>query len=108
MFPQQPDNGFPQQQPQKSNNYYDSIQGLAMVLAIATTLVSAPYLNNFTADFVRELFISNYGAQMGDFLCMVWEALVYGFTYFLAKAYVTAAVVTIGLWLAARIPALAI
>ncbi len=107
MFPQQ-QGGLPQEQAPKSSNYYDSIQGLAMVLAIATTLILAPYLNNLTADFTRNLFITNYGAQMGEFLCLVWQALVFGFTYFLAKAYVTAGVVTLGLWLSSRIPALAI
>lgn len=106
---------FPPQNPQqgglpqaKNNNYYESIQGLAIVLAIATTLIVAPYLNNLTADFIKSIFIENYGSDLAEFLCWVWEALVFGFTFFLARAYVTAAVITMGLWIAARIPAVII
>lgn len=106
MFPQ--NGGVPQDPTPQNNNYYESIQGLAMVCAVATTLIAAPYLNNFTADFVYALFLENYGEGIARFLGFFWEALVYAFVFYLSKIYVVAAVTTIALWLAARIPALAL
>ena len=79
-----------------------------MVCALATTLIAAPYLNNLTSDFVNSLFLENYGESFARFLGFFWEALVYAFTFYMAKIYVVAAVTTIALWLAARIPALAV
>ncbi len=104
MNPQQNGGGYPQQ---SDNNYHGSIEGLAIVCAIAATLIAAPYINNFTSEFVTNLFVQNYGEGLSTFLGYLWTGLVYGFTYFLARIYVYGAVTAVSLWVVSRLPAFA-
>lgn len=108
MFPPQnpQQGGFPQGSPPTNNNYYSSIQGLAVTCAIACTLLLAPWLANSTEGFAEKLIIDFYGHNFVDIGLFVWQLLCFSFVFFITRAFVVAAIVAFGVGLAQRFPML--
>ncbi len=105
QYPQQ-SGGYPR--PPNQSNYYSSIEGLAIVCAIACTLLTAPLLTVATDEWARALILKFYGHGLVDFGILVWKLLCFAFVFFLTRAFVVAMVVAMGVGLAQRFPMLLI
>jgi len=107
QYPQQ--GGYPPPSGHKQqSNYYESIQGLAIVCAIACTLLTAPLLALETEEWARNLIIKFYGHDWEELGVFVWKALCFAFVFFITRAFVVAMIVAMGIGLAQRFPMLLI
>lgn len=99
--------GFPPPSGNKGGNYYEAIRGLAIVIAILTTVICAPYLCNLTDEWIEQFIVANYGESFVDIGKFIWDSLLYALVYYAAKAFLVGAIVTAGLTLATKMPMLA-
>lgn len=106
QYPPQGGGGFPSSG-NKRGNYYESVRGLAIVIAIISTLICAPILSNWTEEWIGQLIIKSYGVEFLDIGQFIWSSLMYALVYYAAKAFLIGAIVSAGLALATRMPMLA-
>jgi hypothetical protein len=99
--------GYPQ--PPTQSNYYQSIKGLSLVCAVISVLLAAPILAEVTEDFAREFILSYYGDFGKEYLeggVILWKLLCTAIIFYLSRAFVTGLIVSLGIALAGRFPAL--
>ena len=89
-----------------NNNYYQSIQGLAITCAIICTFLFGPLLGEWSAPFISDLITDIYGAQWIEGGLFIWKALCIALVFFLTRAFVVAAIVSFGIGIATRFPLL--
>lgn len=105
----QPDQGGGYSQtprPNGAQNYYSSIQGLAITSALICTLLLGPLLGQWTEPYIAKLIAEIYGPEWLDPGLFVWKLLAIAFVFFITRAFVVAMIIAFGIGLAARYPLL--
>ena len=101
--------GYPQGPPRHGgpDNYYSSIKGLAITSAIICTLLMGPLLGKWTEPFITQLITDLYGYEWVRYGVFIWQGLMLALVFFLTRAFVVAAIVSLGIGILNRFPLLA-
>lgn len=89
------------------NNYYTSIQGLAVTSAIICTLLLTPFLGRWTEAFIAELVTDLYGPEWSSWGVVIWKVLLGGLVFYTTRAFLLAALVAVSIAVIQRFPLLA-
>lgn len=74
---------------------FDPNKAIAFVVAVLTTMIAGPYIANYTAPFMHNLFIDLYGQEFAGFITGIWEIGMYLLVGLLAQIFVYTAVLFI-------------
>ncbi len=101
--------GYPQGPPRPGgpDNYYSSIKGLAITCAMICTLLMGPLLGEWTQAPVSRLIEDIYGWEWIEHGLFIWKGLCFALVFFLTRAFVVAAIVSLGIGILQRFPILA-
>lgn len=82
--------------------FMSSVGGLANVLAVAATLLTAPLLYGNTVDWVTDFTGQHYGYGFDPLICLIWGACCGLGIFFAARASLSTGLVMAGIAVAMR------
>ncbi len=68
-----------------SPNMDSSLNFLTQILSVVTAFLGAPYLYDFTSNWVERIVMNAYGEGMLDLSMLAWQILTFPLVYALAR-----------------------